>query len=154
MKRTMYSPAGIWLPAFISVFVLYSCNPKPSSKAPVKKPNIVVILADDLGWSDISAYGGTYVSTPHIDAIGKEGVKFTQAYASAAICSPSRSGLLTGRYQQRFGHEFQIHEVVKDPAAAKATPGGHVYAYQPENYDAVTRQGLPLSEITLAQLLK
>lgn len=150
MKRAIHSPAGSWLVVFFTASVLFGCNPKP----PVKKPNIVVILADDLGWSDISAYGGTFVNTPHIDAIGKEGVKFTQAYASASICSPSRSGLMTGRYQQRFGHEFQIHEVVKDPASVKAVPGGHVYAYQPENYDGVTHQGLPVSEITLAQQLK
>lgn len=137
-----------------SVLMLGSCNQQKTPQKAPGKPNVVLILADDLGWSDISAYGGTFVSTPHIDAIGKGGVTFTQAYASAAICSPSRSGLMTGRYQQRFGHEFQIHEVVKDPAAVKAVPGGHVYAYQPENYDGVTRQGLPVSEITLAQQLK
>src|SRR5689334_7753507 len=56
------------------------------------RPNIVVILADDLGYSDIGSYGNPIVQTPNIDALGKEGVRFTQAYASAPICSPSRAG--------------------------------------------------------------
>jgi len=67
-------------------------------------PNIVLIVADDLGWGDLSSYGGP-VSTPNIDALAEDGVRYTRAYASAYQCSPSRAGMLTGRYQQRFGHE-------------------------------------------------
>lgn len=73
------------------------------------KPNIVVILADDLGKYDLSLYGGLNVATPHIDSIGMNGVTFDYGYATAAICAPSRAGLLTGQYQQRFGFEFQPH---------------------------------------------
>ena len=71
-----------------------------------KPPNIVLIVADDLGYPDICAYGCTSGSTPHIDSIAERGVKFTSGYVSAPICSPSRAGMLTGRFQQRFGHEF------------------------------------------------
>jgi len=72
-----------------------------------KRPNIIIILADDLGISDLSSYGNKYVTTPNIDGIAKNGVMFTEGYISSPVCSPSRAGLITGRYQQRFGHEFQ-----------------------------------------------
>ncbi|MCH8148764.1 MAG: sulfatase-like hydrolase/transferase [Planctomycetes bacterium] len=71
-----------------------------------RPPNIVLIFADDLGYADTGIYGSADIPTPNIDAIGKQGVKFTNAYVTAASCSPSRAGLMTGRYQQRFGFEF------------------------------------------------
>jgi len=71
-----------------------------------RPPNVVLILADDLGYADTSAYGSKTIPTPHIDALVKGGVKFSDAYVTAASCSPSRAGLLSGRYQQRFGFEF------------------------------------------------
>ncbi len=71
-----------------------------------RKPNLVVILADDMGYGDISTYGSPGVPTPNLDAIARQGTRFTDGYVSCAVCSPSRVALLTGRYQQRFGHEF------------------------------------------------
>jgi arylsulfatase A-like enzyme len=71
-----------------------------------RKPNIVLIVGDDLGWGDIGVQGCTDVPTPHIDSIAKNGVRFTNGYVSCPVCSPTRAGLMTGRYQQRFGHEF------------------------------------------------
>ncbi|MCY3837396.1 MAG: sulfatase-like hydrolase/transferase, partial [Gammaproteobacteria bacterium] len=70
------------------------------------QPNVVVILADDLGYGDIGANGGTTIATPHIDALAARGVRLTQGYVSHPVCSPSRAGLMTGRYQQRHGWEF------------------------------------------------
>ena len=71
------------------------------------KPNILVIVADDLGWGELTCQGFTkQISTPNIDSIAKNGVRFTSGYVSAPICSPSRAGFMTGRYQNRFGHEF------------------------------------------------
>ena len=75
-------------------------------RGPARKPNFVVILADDLGCGDIACFGGKDVVTPHIDSIAAAGTRFTDGYVSCAVCSPSRAALLTGRYQQRFGHEF------------------------------------------------
>ena len=69
-------------------------------------PNIVLILADDLGYGDVSTYGNQEIETPNIDRIAHNGVLFTQAYAAAAVCSPSRAALITGRYPQRSGFEF------------------------------------------------
>src|SRR5262245_57505581 len=70
------------------------------------RPNIVLIVSDDLGYADIGVYGGREIPTPNIDRIARGGVYFTDAYVSSPYCSPSRAGLLTGRYPQRFGYEF------------------------------------------------
>lgn len=67
-----------------------------------KQPNIVFILADDLGWADLSVYGQTAFTTPHLDQMAAEGVRFTQAYANSAVCSATRFALITGRYQYHF----------------------------------------------------
>jgi len=72
-------------------------------------PNILVILADDLGYADIGVHGGKSVPTPNIDALAASGVRCTSGYVSAPYCSPSRAGFLTGRCQTRFGHEFNPH---------------------------------------------
>lgn len=104
-----------------------------AAQTPARKPNIVVILADDLGYADISVQGCKDVPTPNIDAIARAGVRFTSGYVSGPYCSPTRAGFLTGRYQQRFGHEFN--------------PGGPGAA----NNDIV---GLSLKEVTLANRLK
>ncbi|MDX1681723.1 MAG: sulfatase-like hydrolase/transferase, partial [Phycisphaeraceae bacterium] len=68
-----------------------------------KQPNIVFILADDLGWCDLGAGGSSFYESPHIDRIAAEGMKFTQGYASCQVCSPSRASLLTGKYPPRHG---------------------------------------------------
>jgi arylsulfatase A-like enzyme len=74
------------------------------------RPNVLVIVADDLGYGDIGVHGGKDVPTPNIDALAAGGVRCTNGYVSAPYCSPSRAGFLTGRYQTRFGHEFNPHE--------------------------------------------
>jgi arylsulfatase A-like enzyme len=95
----------------------------------MRRPNFIVILADDLGYGDIGCDGGRFIRTPNIDRMAAEGVRFTDFYASANVCTPSRAGLLTGQYAIRHG---LAHEVLQ-PADTK---------------------GLPLSEITLPQTLK
>ena len=70
------------------------------------KPNILVIVADDLGWGELGCQGNDQIPTPHTDSIAKNGIRFTSGYVSGPYCSPTRAGLMTGRYQQRFGHEF------------------------------------------------
>jgi arylsulfatase A-like enzyme len=97
----------------------------------IAKPNILIIVGDDMGYADVGVQGCQDIPTPHIDSIAKNGVRCTNGYVSGPYCSPTRAGLLTGRYQQRFGHEFN--------------PGP-----PPEGPDV----GLPLTETTLAQRLK
>jgi len=72
-------------------------------------PNIVFILADDLGYGDLGCYGATDLRTPHLDKLAAEGVRFTDFYANGAICSPTRAAFLTGRYQQRVGMENALY---------------------------------------------
>ena len=69
------------------------------------RPNIVFILSDDMGYADIRAHGCTDIPTPNIDRIAREGVRFTDSYANASFCTPTRAALMSGRYQQRHGNE-------------------------------------------------
>ncbi|MFO1200546.1 MAG: sulfatase-like hydrolase/transferase [Burkholderiaceae bacterium] len=97
------------------------------------RPNVVVFVADDLGYADVSTYREGRIPTPNIDRIGREGAVFTQGYASAPICSPSRAGLMTGRHQQRFGFEYNTGPPARDPGE---------------------RRGLDPRELTLADALR
>jgi arylsulfatase A-like enzyme len=101
--------------------------------AGASRPNILLIVADDVGYGDIGFQGCQDIPTPHIDSIASSGVRFTNGYVSAPVCSPSRAGLLTARYQQRFGHEFN--------------PG-------PKQPDDLAEGALPLGERTIADAMK
>jgi arylsulfatase A-like enzyme len=126
------------------------------------KPNVIVLFADDLGKYDISLYGGKNVPTPQIDTLAASGVTFTDGYVTAPICSPSRAGLLTGRYQQRFGHELQPGDVypkcrLQILAANSLIFTGPWKINDRETYPSkasMNAQGLPQSEITFADLAK
>lgn len=97
------------------------------------RPNVILIVADDLGYGELGCQGTTKdIPTPRIDSLAQNGVRFTSGYVSCPVCSPTRAGLLTGRYQQRFGHEF-------NPGSAQ---------------EASDVFGLPLDQITLADRLK
>ncbi|RCL65632.1 MAG: hypothetical protein DBW79_05485 [Cryomorphaceae bacterium] len=78
------------------------------------KPNILIILADDAGYSDFGFMGSDEIKTPNLDKLASDGVTFNNAYVSASVCSPSRAGLLTGMYQQRFGHECNLDSDVNN----------------------------------------
>ena len=98
--------------------------------AATRRPNILLIVADDLGYADVGFNGCKDFATPNIDSIAKSGVRFTNGYVSHPFCSPTRSGLMTGRYQQRYGYE-------NNP---KYDPRDEIY-------------GVPLSETMLPQTL-
>jgi len=83
------------------IVIFFSCNKKIEKSSLTKKPNIVIIYLDDLGYGDLSSYGATSFKTPNIDALAENGIKFTNAYASSATCTPSRYALLTGTYPWR-----------------------------------------------------
>src|SRR5262245_24049401 len=99
LERTM--KAQLWLATFATALVMLA----PAS-AQERKPNVIVFLCDDTGYADLGCHGGKDVPTPNIDSIAKNGARCTNGYVSCPYCSPTRAGLLTGRYQQRFGHEF------------------------------------------------
>ncbi len=126
--------------AFITIFaILLSCGQKAVTKSTdtVKQtlshasPNLIIVLVDDMGFADVGFNGCKDIPTPNIDKIAKQGVKFTNGYVSYAVCGPSRAGLITGRYQDRFGFS-------RNPLFAPNDPN----------------QGLPLSEETLASALQ
>src|SRR5947209_15304140 len=77
-----------------------------AAAADARKPNIIVLLSDDVGWAEFGFQGCKDIPTPHIDSIARNGVRFTNGYVSGPYCSPTRAGLMTGRYQTRFGHEW------------------------------------------------
>src|SRR4029079_17998076 len=90
------------LTLILLIFAMISC----ATAAEMKKPNILILLADDVGWAEFGFQGNKDIPTPNIDSIANNGVRFPQGYVAATYCSPSRAGLMTGRYPTRFGHEF------------------------------------------------
>ena len=89
--------------ALVAALCLLSAGRHLSAGEPASKPNIVVILADDLGHGDLGCYGCRDIRTPHIDRLAKQGVRFATFYSNGPECTPTRAALLTGRYQQRVG---------------------------------------------------
>lgn len=108
-----------------------------------EKPNIILILADDLGYNDLSCYGNREIRTPNIDKIAAQGVRFTSFYANAPECTPTRTALLTGRYQQRVGG--------LECALGIGNVGRYDDAIRLRQSDDL---GLPVEEISLARMLK
>ena len=93
-----------WL-SIVPVMILTLIISSPAMAA-AKKPNILIFLSDDVGWAEFGFQGNKEIPTPNIDSIAGNGVRFPQGYVAATYCSPSRAGLMTGRYPTRFGHEF------------------------------------------------
>ncbi|MEX0676077.1 MAG: sulfatase [Pirellulales bacterium] len=112
--------------------------PALSSAAPAeRRPNVVLILADDLGWADLGCTGSTFYETPRLDHLATEGILFTNAYAACPVCSPTRAALMTGRWPARVGITDYI-------------PGARIGKLLPAPY----RHELPHSEVTIAEALK
>ena len=106
----------------------FACGAGQEEKGRTDRPNIVLIVSDDVGYADLGIHGCRDIPTPNIDRIATDGVRFTSGYVSGLYCSTTRAGLMTGRYPQRFGYEF--------------------------NPDGSPEYGLPLSETTIADRLK
>ena len=120
MLRLLWLTAGLML-----------ATPAPVPADEVPRPNILVILADDLGYGDLGYTGSPDIRTPTIDRLAQNGIEITNGYVTHPYCGPSRAGLVTGRYQARFGMEFNID-----------------YSPQDEHL------GLPKSEKTIADRLR
>ncbi|MBT5916182.1 MAG: sulfatase-like hydrolase/transferase, partial [Opitutae bacterium] len=123
LQKLLFS---LFLPFFILKLVSHGSNRVS------QMPNLIILLADDLGYGELGCQGNQEIPTPNIDDIAKKGVRFSQGYVTAPNCSPSRAGLLTGKYGTRFGHEF-------NPTGAKNEEPGF---------------GLPLSQQTIADSLQ
>jgi arylsulfatase A-like enzyme len=119
----------------ICLELISSCNNEKKAQTnashETSKPNLIVIMADDLGYTDVGFNGCKDIMTPNIDRIAENGIVFTSAYTTYSVCSPSRAGFITGRYPQRFGYERNVQYRVDDP-----------------------NMGLSKDEVTLAAFLK
>ena len=111
------------------LFTFLSCNESKQKDEAVKneRPNIIMVYMDDMGYGDLECYGNPVIKTPHLNKMAAEGIKFTSFYAPSSVCTPSRAGLLTGRYPVRNA---------------------------PNNFGPESTNGLPLSEVTIANVLK
>lgn len=133
MNRYLTSVRAVaLLAAAVAVWMIAAPARAAQPAREANRPNILILLADDLGYADIGANGCKDVATPNIDSLAKNGVRLTSGYVSGPYCSPTRAALLTGRYQQRFGHEFNP---------------GPIQNADPDF-------GLPLTETTMADRLR
>ncbi len=115
------------------IAALHAAEPKPANK-----PNVIVILADDLGWADLSCYGSTFHESPNLDKLATQGMRFTQGYSSSPYCSPSRAAIMTGRHPGR----LKITDFI--PSNGKSG----------KFFPAEMKMELPLEEVTIAELLR
>ncbi len=123
----------------VVVFAMVFTSTSLAQAAISRKPNVIVILADDLGWTDLACFGSDFYETPHLDAFASEGMKFTQNYSACTVCSPTRAALLTGKYPAR----LQITDWI---------PG-----QMPDNPQLLVpdwTKYLPHDEVTLAEAFK
>jgi len=116
------------LPLLITLLLIPFASRPAADLPPPAKPNIVIILADDLGYGDVSCYGATKIKTPNIDRLAREGMKFTDAHTAASVCSPSRYGLMTGRSPWRLhkkGNGYSLERGRMTMASLLKTNGYH-----------------------------
>ena len=126
--------------SFSLIFILFACSAQNSGIAttPNSQPNIVLLFADDAGYADFGFQGSKVMKTPNLDKLAKQGVRFKQGYVSDPTCGPSRAGIITGMYQQRFGYEEN-----------------NVPGFMSENSAADgIEMGLPVDKKTMADYLK
>lgn len=114
----------------LSLLLFFDAAMAQAKQSTQRKPNIIFILADDLGWGDLGSYGQTKIKTPHLDRMAAEGMRFTQFYAGSPVCAPSRSVLMTGKH------------------------GGHAYIRDNREIKPEGQEPIPANEVTIAELLK
>ncbi|WP_299064564.1 sulfatase [uncultured Polaribacter sp.] len=146
MKTVFKKKLELILYTLLATFILNACKGKSTvQKVVKKKPNILFIVADDLGAHDLGYAGSTYYETPNIDAIAKEGVEFTQGYAAAQVCSPSRASLMTGQYTARHGITEWIGALSGEEWGKKVNT-----KVLPPDYEHT----IPVENITIAEAFK
>lgn len=127
------------LPA-LTLIALLAATSTGFAQSSARRPNIVLVLIDDYGWADTGCYGSTYYRTPHLDRLAARGMRFTDAYAAAPVCSPTRAALMTGKHPARLHLTDWLPGRRDMPAQKLARP--------------IIRQELPLAETTVAEALK
>ena len=139
---------------FLTVFALVTCS--TMARGAVEKPNFILINVDDLGWTDLGCFGSKFYETPHIDGLAGDGMRFTDAYAACAVCSPTRAAIMTGRYPARLGvtdwirARFQGGKIPAD----KKNPSRWVGGKGNKVLCPANALWMESSELTIAELLK
>lgn len=140
----MQSNGTVARPVMLAMLVI-ACTAGGSSSANgdfvAVRPNVVLMLIDDLGWSDLRCYGSRYYQTPHIDQLAADGVRFTDAYSACNVCSPTRAAIMTGKYPARL-------------LLTQWLPAGRWDAEKSRMREARYLSDLPLEEVTLAESLR
>lgn len=153
-RRNFIEYAGMWALGLSFPSLLFGKGKDAS------KPNIVLINVDDLGWTDAECFGSRYYETPNINKLAARGMKFTDAYAAAAVCSPTRASILTGRYPARVGitdwihARFQLHEYGETLPPDNKFRGGYRGGKEKKLSCPINPFWMALEEITLAEILK
>ncbi|MFY0625517.1 MAG: sulfatase [Reichenbachiella sp.] len=156
MKSTLF--------ILLSSIIFLGCSSLNDASTTTTQPNIVYIFTDDLGYGDLACFGATDIKTPNLDKMAEAGMKFTSFYSASSVCSPSRAGLLTGRYPQRMGingvffpesftgmppSEITIPELLKEKGYATGMVGkwhlGHMHQYLPLQQGFDSYFGIPYS---------
>ncbi len=119
-----------------------------------RPPNIVILLVDDLGWIDLATQGSEFYRTPHIDRLADNGMRFTSAYASCAVCSPTRAAIQTGRYPARIGVTDWIRALFQGGESGHVVPTDYVSNADEKLECPPNPFAMPLSEVTLAEALR
>ena len=131
----------------ILILMLFTCKTREEQNADnLKKPNILFILVDDLGYHDLGVTGSTYYETPNVDKLANEGMMFTRGYAASRVCSPSRASLMTGKFTARHG--------ITDWIGAKTGEDWRARNRHDKFLPADYVQALPKEDITIAEAFK
>ena len=137
LSRRAFLKYASWLAAEIALTTSVSGQRNESSP----RPNFVFILADDLGWADLGCYGSDLHETPNIDKLARQGMRFTDAYAAAPVCSPTRASIMTGKYPARLHMTIWYESSANPPRNRKLIP-------------PVTQGNMPHEQVTIAEVLK
>lgn len=153
-RRDFIKSLGLGAAALAAPGILTKCSKS------LDRPNIVLINVDDLGWTDVACFGSKYYETPNLDRLALQGMKFSDAYAACAVCSPTRAAILTGRYPARIGITdwmragFQYHEADEFMPADKKFRGGYIGDSTQKLLCPRNPLWMELEEITIAETLK
>ncbi|RME96474.1 MAG: hypothetical protein D6766_00620, partial [Verrucomicrobia bacterium] len=148
-ERVRRRPRALWavgalLAVAVGCPVGTAAKPAPPAAEPsARRPNFVFILADDLGWRDLSVEGSTFYESPHIDRIARNGMRFTRGYATCQVCSPSRASIMTGKFTAR-------HGITEWIGAAQ----GRQWRRNTPLLPALYRHNLDHADVTLAEALR
>ena len=138
--KTNRHRARLTLPCLLVNLAVIACMRTEPASAKPPQPNVLFILVDDLGWSDVGCYGADLHETPNIDRLASQSVKFTQAYAAAPVCSPTRASIMTGQWPARLHMTIWHEGAVSSPNRRRPW------------LEAKAEHNLPLEHVTLARV--